>query len=244
MVEDPNATVPSGKLPLQGISWGAIVCVQALLLVLGGMVLDDGFIGTVLLGGTVLSWICGIITALCRRSQSVPRVLAWSWLVGVILTATVWSAGGLGGLTRTAARRALIGSNERQIALACISYCAEDPKGSWPLDMPALIAWSKGGLDDRCLKVRWHPELEHPILYVRPVPKVSSRQPILISDPTCDGRGRSMVCYGDGHVEAIADAEKAKAVWAEAKRLAALPKAQAEGIAATDWAVGIEARSP
>jgi len=168
MVDVASVTVSTGKPPpRQGISWGAIVCFQILLLVLGGMVLDDGFIGTVLLGGTVLSWICGIITALCLRSQSVPRVLAWSWLAGVAISATIWIAGGCGS-NQAAARRAMIGSNERQIAIACLSYCADDPKGAWPLDMPSLIAWSKGDLDDRLLKVRWHPELEHPILYVRP----------------------------------------------------------------------------
>lgn len=240
MVEDPNATVPSGKPPLQGISWGAIVCVQILLLVLGSMVLDNGFIGTVLLGGTILSWICGIISALSRWSQSVPRVLAWSWLAGVILTASIWVLGDVDGLRHAGARRAVIGRNERQLLIGCIAYSSEDPHKAWPVDMRSLIVWSQGDLSDKLLKVRWHADLEHPILYVRPTSTAPSQQPVILSDPACDRRGKVMVAYADGHVAPISDPEQAKAVWAEAQRLATLPKALAEGISKSDWTVGLE----
>lgn len=105
-----------------------------------------------------------------------------------------------------------IGGNERKIAIACNSYCADDPKGSWPTRYAVLDRVVQGRPRQQLLKVRWHPEIQNPLLYVRPIPKVTSRQPVLLSDPACDSKGWSMVCYGDGHVGTIANADKARAV--------------------------------
>jgi len=54
---------------------------------------------------------------------------------------------------------------------------------------------------------------------------------VLLTRPTDDSRRMVVICYADGHIGTVSG----KAQWDEARRLAALPKAQAEGIAPEDW---------
>lgn len=241
MVDIASVTVSSGNPPPhQGTSWGAIVGVQILLLLLGGMVLDGGLIGAILLVATVVSWICGAFFALRGRTKQVPRVLVWSWVTSIILATIVYRVGDVDAMRRASMHRALIGNNERQLLIGCIAYRNEDPQKTWPIDMHSLIVWSKGDLNDKLLKVRWHADLEHPILYVRPSVTAPGQQPVILSDPACDRKGKVVVAYADGYTGVIADAEQAKAVWTEAKRLAVMPKALTEGISKSDWTVGLE----
>jgi hypothetical protein len=66
------------------------------------------------------------------------------------------------------------------------------------------------------------------------VPKGADDQPLVIEDPACwDDKGCHLV-FCDGHTGWLT-AGAATKVWAEAKRLAALPKAATSGIAPEDW---------
>ena len=137
-------------------------------------------------------------------------------------------------------RKVNLGSNMRQVVFAMIAYSYDStPPGQapiWPHDDRMLIAWSGGELTDKIFRSPTHPDIQPAWIYVRPTPTASSSQPVLVSDPRCtDGRGCA-VSYADGHVGNVKD----PAIWTEAKRLAALPKAAAEGIGASDWTVWLE----
>ena len=136
-------------------------------------------------------------------------------------------------MMRESARRANAGSNMRQIALGLISYSC-DYDGRFPADLAEVQKWSDGELVDKIFQSPGHPEITAPFLYIRPNPRAKATQPILVQDPACNRGKGSMVCYADGHVAYV----KGVALWAEAKRLAVLPKASAkeEGIETTDWA--------
>lgn len=137
-------------------------------------------------------------------------------------------------LVRQSARRTQAGNNMRLICLAMIAYGA-DHDGRWPIDLAEVRAWSEGDLVETLFQSPGSPEIAEPFLYVRPEVAAQADQPVIVQDPACNrGRG-SMVVYADGHVAFVPGA----ALWAEARRLAALPKAQVreQGIAMADWAV-------
>lgn len=138
-------------------------------------------------------------------------------------------------MVRDSARRANAGSNMRQIAMTMISY-GVDNDGRWPESLEATKTYAEGDLVDKVFQSPGHPEIEHPFLYVRPVADAKSTQPVLIQDPACNRGKGSMVCYADGHVAYVKGAT-ALAMWAEAKRLAVLPKATLKdgGIEGSDW---------
>ena len=240
MVEVPRDT-PSSTMPQaqQSVSWRTVVAIQILLVILGSMVLDGGWAGALMVSGAIVSWFCGAICATCGWRHSIVRVLVWSWVVGVALGAAFWTRSDHG-LSPRVAQRAVIGNNEHQLVIACWEYKNEVAGNAWPSDLRALVAWSKGDLNEKILQVRWEPTLTDPLLYVRPATTAPSYQPVVISDPACDRQGMVMVAYVDGHTTTMRKADEGKALWEEAKRLAALPKVRADGIAASDWTVGIE----
>lgn len=121
-------------------------------------------------------------------------------------------------------------SNMRGIATSMIAY-SQDFEGRYPSDLNTLMVWSEGDVTPKLFIDPAHRSIAEPILYVRPTPAVKSITPVLISDPACrEGRG-SLVVYGDAHTEFV----KGRALWDQAKRLAALPKARAGGIEPGDW---------
>ncbi len=137
-------------------------------------------------------------------------------------------------------RKANLSSNMRQVLLAMICYASEsDQPGkvpAWPHDDRILISWSDGELTEKLFRDPIHPDIQPAWVYVRPTPTAPATQPVLVSDPRCtDGRG-CVVNYADGHLGNVKD----PAFWTEAKLLAALPKASAEGIDKSDWTVWLE----
>jgi hypothetical protein len=130
-------------------------------------------------------------------------------------------------------RRANAGSNMRQIAMSAIGY-QNDHEEQWPADFAELKKWSDGKLDDKLFQCPGHPEIKEPFLYVRPSPTAKGIQPVIIQDPACNRGQGSMVVYADGHFSYERGAV-ATAMWEEAKRLAALPKAKDGGIETRDW---------
>lgn len=137
-------------------------------------------------------------------------------------------------MTRAAARRASSGNNERQIILGALVFANEND-GKWPADLAVVRKESQ--LPAALFTSPSDPTVADPYCYVRPVPEAEAMQPVLVEDPACNKGKGSMVTFGDGHVEYL----KGTLAWAEAKRLAALPKAKADGIEAKDWA---EIREP
>lgn len=134
-------------------------------------------------------------------------------------------------LVRESARKATAGSNLRQIALAMLAYGSEN-NDAWPKSLAQTKHWADGELPDKIFQYPGQSDIAAPILYVRPHRAAKANQPILITDPACQRGKGSIVCYADGHVGSV----KGTALWEEAKRLAALPKAALEGIAFADWA--------
>lgn len=139
-----------------------------------------------------------------------------------------------------ARRKANLSSNMRQVLLGMISYASEpDRPGQtpvWPHDDRMLIAWSDGELTEKLYRDTRHPDVQPAWIYIRPTTTAPASQPVLVSDPRCtDGRG-CLVTYADGHVGTV----KNPAIWTEARRLATLPKAAAEGIDRSDWTTWIE----
>lgn len=226
-----NPSVPVRRPPISIVQ---IIAIQVILVILAGMLLDGGGIAGFLGFSVVLSWVCCGVVAIWKRPIA-PRVLLWIWLSAAILLAAI---GGMGGscMNRNLAQRSNLGSNERQIVLGCIAYSYDDPRKVWPPDMPTLIRWSDGDISDKQLRVRWHPELARPIIYIRPVPTAPADQPVMVSDPACDKQGKTVLCYADGHVGSVGKGE-AQAVWDEACRLADLPRVRAEGARPEDWTV-------
>lgn len=130
-----------------------------------------------------------------------------------------------------APRKSMAG-NLRQIALASAVYLNDEK--AYPPDLPTLVKATGGDLPERLLRSQKAPERADAFLYVRPVPTAPATQPLVIEDPACwDGRGCHVV-FCDGHTGWFAMGASAK-LWAEAKRLAALPKASSTGIAPEDW---------
>ena len=144
-------------------------------------------------------------------------------------------------MVRESARRANAGNNMRQIALGLIAYSSEND-GRFPADLTELQKWSDGELVDKLFQSPGHPEIKTPFLYIRPDPRAKAIQPILVQDPACNRGKGSMVCYADGHVAFV----KGLGLWAEAQRLAALPKAavKQQGIETSDWTVDTESGLP
>jgi hypothetical protein len=144
-------------------------------------------------------------------------------------------------MVRESARRANAGSNMRQIALGLIAYSSEND-GRFPADLAELQKWSDGELVDKLFQSPGHPEIKAPFLYIRPDPRAKATQPILVQDPACNRGKGSVVCYADGHVAFVKDV----GLWAEAQRLAALPKAavKEQGIETSDWTVDTETGLP
>ncbi len=123
-----------------------------------------------------------------------------------------------------------VGSNLRQIALGMICYSSES-NGVWPRDFKLLQDWSDGELVPKLFRdPRW-PADPDPFVYVRPSVAVTAEQPILLTRPTTGAKPMVVICYGDGHIGTVTGT----APWHEARRLARLPKAMAEGIAPADW---------
>lgn len=122
--------------------------------------------------------------------------------------------------------------NLRQIALASAVYLTDEK--SYPPDLPTLVKATGGDLPERLLRSQKAPERADALLYVRPAPNGGSTQPMVIEDPACwDDRGCHLV-FCDGRTGWLAGGAATR-VWAEAKRLAASPKAAANGIAPSDW---------
>lgn len=144
-------------------------------------------------------------------------------------------------LARESARRANAGSNMRQICLAMLAY-GTDYDGRWPADFAEVKKYADGELVDKLFQSPGHPEIADPFLYVRPDPRAKSNQPVIVQDPACNRGKGSLVVYGDGHVAFV----KGVALWAEAQRLAALPKAKIpeQGIEMSDWTVDTETGLP
>lgn len=141
-------------------------------------------------------------------------------------------AGGILGSGRrgVGCRMPSVGSNLRQIALGMICYSSE-ADGAWPLDFTQLQAWSDGELVPKLFRdPRWPAEPD-PFVYVRPTAQAKPDQPVLLTRPTTGSKPAVVICYADGHIGTVAGT----AVWEEARRLAWLPKAMAEGIAPGDW---------
>lgn len=133
--------------------------------------------------------------------------------------------------------RPSVGSNLRQIALGMIAYSSESG-GVWPRDFKLLQDWSDGELVPKLFRdPRW-PADPDPFVYVRPSGAAKAAQPVLLTRPTTGPKPMVVICYGDGHIGTVTG----RAQWDEARRLAALPKATAEGIAAEDWTTVPELR--
>ncbi len=138
-------------------------------------------------------------------------------------------------LTREGARKANSGNNIRQIVLGCVVWCNDNDQ-LWPPDIEKMRVDTGGDISEKILRSPGDPTLMNPYLYIRPVANAASIQPAIVEDPACwKGKG-SMVGFCDGHVAWIPK-ERAKRVWAEAQRLAGLPKATIpkQGIAPEDW---------
>lgn len=131
-----------------------------------------------------------------------------------------------------------VGSNLRQIGLGMICYSSEED-GVWPRDFKLLQDWSDGELAPKLFRdPRW-PSDPDPFVYVRPTKTAKAAQPILLTRPTTGSHVTVVICYGDGHIGTVTG----RAQWDEARRLAALPKALAEGIAPEDWTTVPELRA-
>ena len=127
--------------------------------------------------------------------------------------------------------RKSMADNLRQIALACAVYVNDEQE--YPPDLQTLVKSSGGDLPERRLRSQKAPDRPDAFLYVRPAPNGGSTQPLVIEDPACWGDRGCHVVFCDGHTGWITSG--APKLWAEAKRLAALPKAAITGIAPDDW---------
>ena len=133
-------------------------------------------------------------------------------------------------VTRNMAQRQKSGKNMAQIYGAMIAYYFDENK--WPQSFSKLA--KSQSLPDRLFQSPTDPAHPNPYLFIIPVPDPPSAQPVLIEDPACHKGVGTMVCFGDGHVE-WKTGKDAQRLWAEATRLAALPKAKQGGISIHDW---------
>ncbi len=137
------------------------------------------------------------------------------------------------GMVRSNARRVNSSSNMRQICMAAQVYCNDNDQ-KWPLDLTMLKEFSDGELTDKLYRSPGDPTNPAPYLYIRPDPMAKSNQPVIIEDPACwKGKGCNVV-FADCHVKWY-DKADAATLWAEGKRLAALPHAATTGITWDDW---------
>lgn len=122
----------------------------------------------------------------------------------------------------------------RQLLTAMVAWSI-DHDGEFPPTLAALAA--DQGLIEAMLRsplANADEALPH-YLYVRPHGEVASWQPVLLENPARNPAGMLLVCQADGSIRKFRGGA-AQAVWAEALRLAALPKAAADGISTEDWA--------
>lgn len=136
-------------------------------------------------------------------------------------------------MVRTSARRTNSSNNMRQIGLAAMVYC-NDNDDQWPTDLVMVKEFAGGDLPDKIFRSSGDPTHPAPYLYIRPSTMLKANQPVLIEDPACwKGKGCNVV-YADGHVK-WHDKADAPILWAEGRRLAALPYAVTTGITWDDW---------
>ena len=129
-------------------------------------------------------------------------------------------------------RRNNVASNMRQILMVAISYGVDtEPVWTWPLDLPAIKAYSDGELPDKVFRDSRWPTDPDPFIYVRPSSTAKSAQPVLFSRPTTGRNPTVIVGYADGHIAYV----PGTALFFEAHRLAGLRKARNAGIEGVDW---------
>jgi|GEM_PF-4402576 len=131
------------------------------------------------------------------------------------------------------ARTVSSANNMKQILTGMIAWTI-DHDGEFPPDFTAL----QTDLDfpDSVFRSRLVPAdfpLPH-YLYVRPGAEVASWQPVILEDPAHTGNGTLQFAQADSAIRVLRG-DAAQAVWAEAQRLAVLPKAAKEGIDTADW---------
>ena len=147
-------------------------------------------------------------------------------------------------MVREGARKANSGNNIRQIILGC-NVWASDNDQRWPATLEQMRTDTGGDLPEKLMHSPADPTRVGAYLYIRPSTNGAAIQPAIVEDPACwKGKG-CMVGFCDGHVAWIPK-ERAKRVWAEAQRLAALPKAaiKEQGIEREDWAAVQEDLTP
>ena len=147
-------------------------------------------------------------------------------------------------LVREGARKANSGNNIRQLVLGSCVWCNDNDQ-QWPPDLEKMRSDMGGDIPDKIMHSPGDPTRTNPYLYIRPASNGSSIQPAIVEDPACwKGKGCN-VGFCDGHIAWIPRA-RAKRVWTEAQRLAALPKAaiKDQGIAPKDWSAVQEDLTP
>ena len=147
-------------------------------------------------------------------------------------------------LVRETARKKNSGNNIRQLVLGSIVW-SNDNDLEWPLNLEIMIAYLAADFSPKILRSPGDPTRINAYLYIRPVSNASAMQPCIVEDPACwKGKGCT-VGFCDGHIAWIPK-ERAKRVWAEAQRLAALPHAtlKEKGIAPEEWSAVQEDLTP
>lgn len=133
-----------------------------------------------------------------------------------------------------------IGNAARQIAVAAIHY--EQERGAVAGSIDELV--SAMDLPPKLLVVRHAMHVQRPhFLYLRPTPEAPPWQPLVVSDPACSTRGAVAICHVDGSLRWLQKDAAARS-WREARRIAALPQAAGDGLAASDCQPLLELSDP
>ncbi len=136
--------------------------------------------------------------------------------------------------TKSRATKVRSSNNIKQIVTGMVAW-SMDYDGEFPPDFATLM------VDAQIPEFVFHSPLlpaESPLphyLYVRPAAEMASWQPVILEDPAHTTDGTLLIGQADGAIRTLRG-DAAQAVWAEAQRLAILPKAAKEGIATADWA--------
>ena len=126
------------------------------------------------------------------------------------------------------AARAETGQRMTRIAERALAFC-KAMNNHWPRDIADLRAWARD-LPNEAFISAGHPELVKPFCYVPPAQSIAE-QPVLIQDPAGNDGFGSLVVYANGKLGYVSGT----ALWLDAQRLVALPKAREAGIDLEDW---------
>ena len=136
--------------------------------------------------------------------------------------------------TKSRATKVRSSNNMKQIVTGMVAW-SMDYDGAFPPDLATLLTDVQ--LPESVLRSPLIPaDVPGPhYLYVRPAAEIASWQPVILEDPAHTTDGTLQFAQADGAIRTLRG-DAAQAVWAEARRLAVLPKAAKEGIPTADWA--------